>query len=188
MNTRLIIIACVIFSVVSPVNATSWIDIPLEERIAKNSVVVIGKIKIIKIAKPSEGYDRIYQHDTVYITVSKVLKNELKDKIIKKGSKHSIVIPSLVNELWHWGDIRYKYITEGIWILAFRDNAFRAEYPKDYQPLTEEKEITLILEKQGSKYIGVDHEIRTFYGMSVSSMIQTLGVAISLILIWRFVY
>ena len=179
MNARLIYFSYVILSVVSHVNATSWIDIPLEERIAQNPVVVIGKIKSIRIAKPSKKYDITYQYNTVYITVSKILKNELKDKIIKKGSRLSIAIPSIINIKGY----SKGYSKERIWILDFKDNAFRAEYPKDYQPLTKEKELTLILEKQGSKYIGNDHEIRTFHGMSVSSMIQVLGIAVSLIFI-----
>jgi hypothetical protein len=182
MNTRLIIFACVIFSAISRVNA-SWIDVPLEEVIAGSQVVVIGKIESIRVAKPSNKYD--YQYDTAYITVSKVLKNELKNRIIKKDIKLPLAMPSINNRVSTSVDIRYEYGKEGIWILEFRDKVFRAEYLKDYQPLTNEKEITLILEKQGSKYIDTDNKIHTFYGMRVSSMIQVLGIAISLLLVWR---
>lgn len=185
MNTRLIIFACVIFSAVSRVNA-SWIDVPLEKVIAESQVVVAGKIESIRIAKPKPSNKYDYQYDTAYITVSKVLKNELKNRIIKKGSKLPLAMPSINNRVSTSIDLHYEYGKEGIWILEFRDKAFRAEYIKDYQPLTNEKEITFILEKQNSKYIDADHEIRTFYGMRVSSMIQALGIAISLILTWHY--
>ena len=121
----------------------SWADVPLEEILQNNPVVVVGEIESIDRAAPSDKYD------IAYITVSRVLKNTLKDKKIKSGDKIPLSMPAIISQgtvrFALSTDIRYRIGQEGIWILELKDNTFWATYPKDYQPLKKMKDIQYII-------------------------------------------
>ncbi len=131
----------------------SWADVPLEEIVQNSPVVVVGKIEKIDPAEPWKEGMRNY--DTAYITVSKVLKNTLKDTKITIEDKIPLSMPAIIRQgisglaLALGTDIRYRIGQEGIWILELKDNTFWATYPKDYQPLKKIKEIQdIILRKK----------------------------------------
>ena len=107
-----------------------WEWIPLPAVIGANPVVVTGEITAIDLA---ESQADKYVHDTAYITVSEVLKNELAGQTVVVGSRLALSIPSAGNTMQISTDIRYRHGQAGIWILEFRDGSYWATYPGDFQ-------------------------------------------------------
>ena len=126
---------------VAPAAFASWAFMPLEKVVEQNAVIVVGKIEKIEVGKPTEG--RVM--DTAYITVSKILKNSLKDNPLAIGGKLPLVMPGKAG-LRSSKDILYKLGQEGVWILEKRDGTYWATFPSDFQPLEKEKEIVAFIE------------------------------------------
>src|SRR5687767_9886797 len=103
-----------------------WADIPLEEVIKGNPVVVVGEIQRVARAPKSK-----YDYDTAFIRVERVLKSlEAKDKV-KVGGEIPLLMPSINNESRMSCELRYEKGQRGVWILKIRDGKYWAGYPKD---------------------------------------------------------
>jgi len=123
-----------------------WAELPLEKVVRQSHVVVIGEITNITVAPPPEEIDQ-YQFDVADITVQEVLLNTLTNQVIKPKQELPLSMPSIRNNVQISTDIRYKIGSKGIWILEFRDKTFWATYPKDFQPMSAEKEVRAITRK-----------------------------------------
>ena len=121
-----------------------WIEIPLDQVVARGHVVVIGEITEIEHAERPED-EREYRYDIAQITVQEVLRNTLADQDIEAGGKIPLAMPSVNNVMMISTDIRYGVGRKGIWILWWHDGAFRAGYPKDFQPMEMEEEVRELL-------------------------------------------
>lgn len=122
-----------------------WAEMPLKKITSDSPLIIIGSIEKIKQADPpKKNID--YQYDIAYINVSEVLKNTLQDYEVQNNDEVPLSMPSALNLVVNSTDIRYKKGTSGIWILDFKKNTFWATYPKDYQPMSKEKEMREILE------------------------------------------
>lgn len=119
-----------------------WSDIPLAKLVADNPVILVGKIEKITPAEQPES-----RLDTAHIRVWEVLKNELKDYEIKTGQTVPLSMPAANSKIMVSTDLNYKKGTEGVWILEFKDNAFWATYPKDYQPMRQKGRIVQIIRR-----------------------------------------
>ena len=147
---RLLVLSCIVGCLISlgaGESLASWLDVPLDEVVRTSPVVVTGKITEIKPAGEPTNENE-FQYDTAFITVAKVLKNDLKDKKIKAGDKLPLSMPAASNKMIVSTDIRFEKGREGVWILELQKETFRATYPKDYQALSEEKKISEIIAAQ----------------------------------------
>jgi len=116
-----------------------WADIPLNELIAENPVVLVGTIEDVRVSQSSKG-----KFDTAYIKVAEVLKNTLKKRKIKKEDRVPLSIPS-AKGIAVSNSIRYQKGTQGVWILEYKDKTFWATYPKNRQPMKQKDEIVRII-------------------------------------------
>jgi len=124
----------------------SWIDLSLEKVIQQSHVVVIGEITHVTAADPPKD-GIMYQYDVADITVKEVLFNNLTNRVVAPKQNLPLSMPSVKNRARMSTDIRYEVGARGIWILELRDGTFWATYPKDYQPMSSEKEIRQIVQK-----------------------------------------
>jgi hypothetical protein len=134
----------------------SWMDLPLKQVVQQSHVVVIGEITGITAADPPAQEDR-YAFDIAHITVEDVLLNTLTNRVIQPGQELPLSMPSAGNSVRISTDIRYRAGMKGIWILELKDETFWATYPKDFQPMSAEKDVRQIvkeLEKEPSSQAG----------------------------------
>ena len=123
-----------------------WVELPLEKVIQQSHVVVIGEITSITIADPPKTEDQ-YQFDVADITVQEVLLNTLTNRVIKPKHELPLSMPSTQNKHDISTDIRFKIGQKGIWILELKDKTFWATYPKDFQPMSAEREVRTVTKK-----------------------------------------
>ena len=121
-----------------------WMDVPLDKIVQESPVVVVGKITKIDVGKSSER-----AVDTAHIQVERVLKNGFPASI-KSDGEVLLVMPGKSRQAHSSIDITYSLGQRGVWILESKDNGktFAATYPKDFQPLSKEKEIAEIIAKK----------------------------------------
>lgn len=103
-----------------------------------NPLIIHGKI--IKIENRLSSPPFSISH----IQVNRILKNEL-NRIIKAGDLIKLKMPTKKTVSL---DIIYQLNQEGIWILEEKEGIFLATYPKDFQPLVKQDEISVIILKQ----------------------------------------
>jgi hypothetical protein len=125
----------------------SWADIPLADVVKQCPVVVVGEIRRIETAPASD-----YAFDTALIRVERVLKSTGTNAVEKAGAELPLTMPSTTNKVRESTDILYRQGQRGVWLLQLRDGKYWANYPKNFQPLTEETKIAgLIREQSGGK-------------------------------------
>lgn len=129
----------------SAVSSAIWVDIPLDQVIAKADIVVVGKIgKVAAFEGPMVG---ARTHDLGTIDIKEVLKGDPKLKSVK------LAWPAAAGGIVTSTDLRYRAGQDGIWILkkdAKADN-YWATYPKDFQPIGELKKIKEIVKTLADK-------------------------------------
>ena len=114
-------------------------DVSIEKAVKKNPVVIVGVIDAVEVGDSEST-------DIGLIGVSKVLKNELKDYAIKKGDIVPLTMPSAESTDNNPKTIRFDEGTEGLWILKYKDGAFFASSPQNFQPMEKIDEIMGLLE------------------------------------------
>ena len=120
---------------VTSLQATTWIGYTPEVNTRIHPVILVGKVSRIE-------YNKSMLTDTIsvniaYINVSEVLKNEIEDAIsIQPGSEIPLYMLSSEAKYERHKFITYKDGTNGIWILSYRDETFRAGHPDALKPLS----------------------------------------------------
>ena len=117
-----------------------WEDVPLERVVGNSPVVVVGSLGKAEQKKHKEHG----QLKVAYISVSDILKNTLPNIKISKGDRIPLSMPNNGDST----DIVHAKGTSGIWILEFRDKTFWATYPKDFQPMSKERDVRQFIKKQ----------------------------------------
>jgi len=152
MNLRLLLLIPAVFLIRLPVFAC-WAMIPLETVVQENPLVVTGTIVKVKVNAGPETHDGSRLTDIGFIKVDAVLKNTLKDKDIKVGDRLPLQFPSKNSKVMMSTDIRYRKGQSGVWILEYRNNAFHATYPGDFQSADKEAEIKGIIAKEEKVFV-----------------------------------
>lgn len=116
-----------------------WADVPLSQIIKESPLLIRGKIIAIKHAAPAD-----HALDTATIQVDEILKDQTGEKL-KIGSQIPLMMPAKNNRVRVSVDLRYSKGADGFWILEFRDGAYHATYPKDFQPTEKRQEVATAL-------------------------------------------
>ena len=82
----------------------------------------------------------------LYIKVTTVLKN-ITGIQIQPGAQVKLLMPAKNNEEKWSADLTYSMGATGYWILRSENGAFKADYPKAFQPTDRSVEVTEALEK-----------------------------------------
>ncbi len=150
MNLRHLFAFCALCSLqLQPLKAC-FAMLPLDSLVADNAVIVQGKIVKVDVAPAPKAEPEQQSMDTGYILVSEVLKDQLADQNIRVGDKLPLRFPSKNRKLMISTDISYSKGQSGIWLLEFRDGAFYATYPGDFQSNDRLQDIKNLIQKSSS--------------------------------------
>jgi hypothetical protein len=120
-----------------------WADVPLEKVVGQSPLVVTGTIERV-VRGRGQHYRRRY--GVAFIKVSKVLKNQVPHLNLRAGDRVRLftLLPSVPRLST---DIYYTKGQSGVWILQHnvRSRLFEATYPKDRQPMSQEKTVVGII-------------------------------------------
>lgn len=133
-------LSCILVFVLVSLAMASWVDLPLENRLAEADLVVVGTITSVDNSTHKEI-------DVGTIKVQTVLKGD--------GNISEVMLawPSKRRGFMTTADIIYKKGDSGIWILQKGEKANRnfpqyyfARYPKDHQPAGRVEAVRALLE------------------------------------------
>lgn len=150
MRNRVLWVAALLVAavvLVPPVEATSWVAIPLWKLVDQADVIVAGKVARIEEAKPGGGVPN-YEH--AMVEVSEVLKGPagMKDVRIRQLPPPAPGQPVIAGL-----PLRYNAGTEGIWLL--KKDAREAVYgppshPSQIQPKQQKEEIAKLVKARAN--------------------------------------
>lgn len=128
----------------------SWMYVPLARLVEQNPVVVAGRIVGIKTTDaPKDGRSR--RLDIASLVVDRILKNEIDGLEIKVGGAIPLAMPSRKSARRTGNDIFYERGRDGVWILEYDGEYFRATYPGDFQKRRMEERIHALIVRQATE-------------------------------------
>jgi hypothetical protein len=103
--------------------AAIFAQIPIEEVVARNPLIVVGELRRIEHSPRTP----LYSYDTGYILVEKIIKNCGDNRLDKAGVEIPLAMPSVNNEMHVSTDIRYRVGYRGVWLLHQKDGKYLAD-------------------------------------------------------------
>jgi hypothetical protein len=110
----------------SPTTWGCWADIPLEDFVSRNPLVVQARI-----VRVDEAPRQRYGYDTAHLEVISVLKNAT-GASLAPSQQIKLLMPAKRNEVLVSTDIRYSLGESGYWILRKEGEGYKADYPKAF--------------------------------------------------------